>query len=201
MISSASATRPNSSRRLIFKLIIINLFVSFLLLCNSVQCLNTPSSSSSSTQPLLAGKTKLSKKEAILNELRQSNHKLIALAGQSVTLTCSIDLSDEAKNFSKIVKDHSVIWSKETENGKDYEPLALDDMHLMNDPRLDPHRIVFNKQDNNIIEWSLVINNLRLTDASYYICQLNHKPYDMYWLKRFMLDVYGESFFFQLCKG
>jgi hypothetical protein len=40
-----------------------------------------------------------SKKESILNSIKQNNHKVIALVDKSVTLSCAIDLDD--KNFSK----------------------------------------------------------------------------------------------------
>jgi hypothetical protein len=40
-----------------------------------------------------------SKKDAIMNAIKQNNHRVSALVGKSITLTCSIDLDD--KNFSK----------------------------------------------------------------------------------------------------
>lgn len=140
---------------------------------------NNNSSSSSSSS---------SRKDAILNAIKQNNHKIIALVDKSVTLTCSIDLDD--KTFSKS-QDYKIIWSREIDNGKDYEPLALDDNRLVANQRITPTRTMISNSQQNRIEWSLVISNVRPSDSSNYICQLNRKPYDIYWLKRFMLSVYG----------
>ena len=60
---------------------------------------------------------------------------MTALIDKSVTLTCSIDLDD--KNFSKSAN-YKIIWSRESDNGKDYEPLALDDTRLIPDSRIVP---------------------------------------------------------------
>ena len=131
-----------------------------------------------------------SKKESILNSIKQNNHKIIALADKSVTLTCSIDLDD--KNFSKS-EDYKIIWSREIENGKDYEPLALDEIRLVSNARISSTRALITRQSHDRIEWTLVINGLKSSDTSNYICQLNRKPYDIYWLRRFMLSVYGKK--------
>lgn len=84
-----------------------------------------------------------------------------------------------------------IIWSKESEDGKDYEPLALDDTLLTQNDRIVPERMLINKADHDEIQWSLTLTNLRIADSSNYICQLNLRPYDAFWLKRFMLNVYG----------
>ncbi len=97
-----------------------------------------------------------------------------------------------------------VIWSRESKVSKDFEPLAFDDTRLVSNQRINANRILVNKKPHDLIEWSLTIDNLELSDSNNYICQLNSWPYDIYWLKRFMLNVYGWcalffplNFFFQ----
>lgn len=85
-----------------------------------------------------------------------------------------------------------MIWSRESDNGKDYDPLALEVSRLVPDTRIIPTRLVINKPIYDQIQWSLVINNLKPSDTKSYICQLNRHPYNTFWLKRFMLNVYGK---------
>ena len=89
-----------------------------------------------------------------------------------------------------------VIWSRETKLSKDFEPLAFDDTRLVSNQRINANRIIVSKKPHDLIEWTLSIDNLELSDSNNYICQLNSWPYDVYWLKRFMLNVYGNDWKF-----
>ena len=108
-------------------------------------------------------------------------------------LKSSKDLKSARQNNTPLKFASKIIWSREVENGRDYEPLALDDTRLISDTRINPTRLVINKQSNDFIQWNLVINNLKLSDSNSYICQLNQKPYDIQWLKKFTLNVYGSN--------
>ncbi len=90
-----------------------------------------------------------------------------------------------------VLNKKKVIWSRESKVSKDFEPLAFDDTRLVSNQRINANRILVNKKPHDLIEWSLTIDNLELSDSNNYICQLNSWPYDIYWLKRFMLNVYG----------
>ena len=93
--------------------------------------------------------------------------------------------------FMYLIKKKKVIWSRESKVSKDFEPLAFDDTRLVSNQRINANRILVNKKPHDSIEWSLTIDNLELSDSNNYLCQLNSWPYDIYWLKRFMLNVYG----------
>ena len=54
------------------------------------------------------------------------------------------------------------------------------------------NRFLINKSNQQQqIEWNLIIYNLKLNDSGHYICQLNVPPFDSQGLNRFHLEVYG----------
>ncbi len=128
------------------------------------------------------------KRSSFMEQFRVNTIRISAIAGTSVTLTCSIDLDDVM--FSKS-ENYKIIWSRESVVSKDYEPLFLDDTRLVFDQRITANRFYINKITYNQLQWNLVINDLKETDNRNYICQLNRHPYDIYWLKRFMLNING----------
>ena len=99
------------------------------------------------------------------------------------------------QTFSSLTQ---VIWSRETKLSKDFEPLAFDDTRLVSNQRINANRLIVSKKPHDQIEWTLSIDNLELSDSNNYICQLNSWPYDVYWLKRFMLNVYGNDWKFSI---
>ena len=109
-----------------------------------------------------------------------------------MTLTCTINL-DNITFFKS--NNYKVIWSRESDNGKDYEPLFLDDSRLIFDQRIMANRFTLNRKSYDQLQWNLIINDLKLTDSNNYICQLNQPPYDQYWLRRFILNVFEPASF------
>ena len=124
--------------------------------------------------------------------IRQSNVRVVGLVDKSVALTCSIELDDV---HFPITANYKVIWSRESDKGRDFEPIALDDTRLVPNQRLQPSRIVIARRTRQQIQWTLVISSLVLNDTNNYICQLNRPPFDVFWLRRFMLSVYGSYHF------
>ncbi|RNA42448.1 amalgam-like isoform X2 [Brachionus plicatilis] len=118
--------------------------------------------------------------------------KVTSLVEKTVTFSCSIEL-DGIQFFKS--ENYKIIWSREDENGKDYEPLGLDDIRLIPDERLYFERIHVSTHTNEKIKWSLIINYLKQSDSRNYICQLNKKPYDTYWLQKFNLNVNEPAYF------
>jgi hypothetical protein len=114
---------------------------------------------------------------------------LTSFIEQTTTLTCKINL--DQLNFSTS-GDYKILWSKELKNNDDYEPLYIDDVPLIHDSRILGNRFLINKSNQQQqIEWNLIIYNLKLNDSGHYICQLNVPPFDSQGLKRFHLEVYG----------
>lgn len=118
-----------------------------------------------------------------------SIYRMIALVGKSVTLSCAIEFDP-----ASVVKGHEykLLWSRESNDSSDYDPLFLDETRLSSDARMTSSRVAISKPTHDRIQWSLVIDKLRLEDSRNYICQLNVEPYDTHWLKRYLLVVNGE---------
>jgi hypothetical protein len=129
------------------------------------------------------------------NQFKSNNIKVNSIIEKSVTLTCTINLDNIT--FFK-ANNYKIIWSRESDNGKDYEPLFLDDSRLIFDQRIIANRFTINKKSYDQLQWNLVINDLKLTDSNNYICQLNQPPYDQYWLRRFILNVFGIYIYMKL---
>jgi hypothetical protein len=127
-----------------------------------------------------------------MTKIRANNYKVSALMDKSVTLSCSIDLDDIDFPSND---NYKIIWSRKTRDGRDYEPLFLDDSRLTFDSRISANRLVIHKKSFEQIQWNLIIQDLNPSDSNSYICQLNKKPYDTYWLKRFVLTVFEPARF------
>ena len=118
-----------------------------------------------------------------------SIYRMIALVGKSVTLTCAIEF--DPKNVAK-GHEFKLLWSRESKDSSDYDPLFLDEVRLSSDSRMTSTRVAISHPTHDRIQWSLVINKLNLDDGRNYICQLNVEPYDTHWLKRYLLVVNGK---------
>lgn len=64
----------------------------------------------------------------------------------------------------------------------------------MFDPRITANRFIINSKEHNKLQWNLIIEDLDEIDNRKYICQLNQHPYDISWLKRFIVDIKGILF-------
>ena len=118
-----------------------------------------------------------------------SIYRMLALVGKSVTLTCAIEF--DPKNVAK-GHEFKLLWSRESKDSAEYDPLFLDETRLSSDSRMTSTRVSISHPTHDRIQWSLVIDKLRLEDSRNYICQLNIEPYDTHWLKRYLLVVNGE---------
>ncbi|CAF1045685.1 unnamed protein product [Brachionus calyciflorus] len=118
--------------------------------------------------------------------------KVSALVGKSISLSCTIEL-DEIHFFKS--DNYKIIWSREVEKEKDYEPLGLDDIRLLADDRIHLNRLTIPTNTYDQIKWTLTIDNLKISDSNNYICQLNKKPYDTLWLKKFNLNINEPAYF------
>ncbi len=128
------------------------------------------------------------KRSGVIEEFRINTVIIDSVVGSSVTLSCSINLDDAT--FTKS-RNYKIIWSRQSVVNKDYEPLFLDETRLVFDKRITANRFYINKIGNIELQWNLFINDLKESDNTIYICQLNQHPYEVYWLKKFRLNIYG----------